>query len=531
MYDIMLIDDDKAIRSHLKSMIAFERLPVRLVCEAGDSETAGEFFQIYRPKIVITDINIPIRSGLELAHEWQKIDPEIRFIVITGYSDIAYARDAVSLGAVELLLKPLQAEDVNKSLEKAIAFFEEARAKQLETLSMESLLVENLSILQRQYAALLLNPSVTKNADAIRSRLSLLEINLSGSLFAVIYASIYSSGTVPDDIEVLLYQVKTICDELLAANGYCCYSFLDDALVLRCIVSWDPGNEESELEACVGKLYEKVSFLLSTEISAGIGVAVERLIDLPLSAAQAQVALESRQISDYDSVVSFQNLKDVPCPVNSEQALSQLRQLLHEDNYEELADVMAATFDSYHEESQLETAREFSIRYASALLADMAGRKLTTEYLQEYSDSLARVLNADNVPVLRTCLINLTRSLMELISQAHADMKNELISSAQQFIVDNIGKRDMSLKMVGSFLGLSEVYFCRLFRKETGMSFTEFRNSERIKAAKIKLADIDKRVSEISDDVGYDNPKYFNYVFKRLVGLTPLEYRRSLRLE
>ena len=115
-YSVMIIDDDASVRERLKSMIAWSDLSANLVCEAEDSDTAQEFYMVYRPQIIITDINIPIISGLELARILQKDDPELRFIIITGYNDFELARQSVDLKATSLLSKPIQAQQINNSL-------------------------------------------------------------------------------------------------------------------------------------------------------------------------------------------------------------------------------------------------------------------------------------------------------------------------------------------------------------------------------------------------------------------------------
>lgn len=531
MYDLMMIDDDKAIRNHLKSMIAFERLPIRLVCEAGDSETAQELFSLHRPKIVITDIKIPIRSGLELAMEWRKIDPEIRFIVVTGYNDITYAREAVSLGAVELLLKPLVADDVNQSLEKAIAYFEQIRQEKLNALSMESLLMDNLPLLQRQYASLLLNPLISKDSTILKKRLRLLEMNLTGTKHAVIYVSVFQNGTVPDDIEATAYRIKAVCDDLLSDQGYNSYSFYDDSYILQCIVSWNQGGEKNTLEDCVGKLHEDVFFLFGIKLYAGIGIPVEVISDLPVSAAQAQLALESLSVSDSDAVADFRNMQDTPFPFDQEQSLDQMHRLFRAGELAELSEMMNETFDTFQTEGQPDSASAFAYKYVSILLSDMSGYRLPADHLQDYAETMAEIFTAESVEALKAQLMRLTVTLLGAMSRTQSERKNGLILAAQQYINENLGNRNMSLSSVSQHIGLSEVYFCRLFRKETGITFSEYLNRQRIEKAKSLLADVSKRVSEVSYEVGYDQPKYFNYVFKKLVGSAPLEYRRSLASE
>ena len=129
MYKTMIIDDDAAVRERLKDIIDWQGLSLDLVCEAGDSDTAIEMYLLYRPKIIISDISIPRISGLELAEVMRKEDADIQFIIITGYHDFEWAKQSVRLGAIDLLSKPVFAETINASLQKAVRYFQAKQKK------------------------------------------------------------------------------------------------------------------------------------------------------------------------------------------------------------------------------------------------------------------------------------------------------------------------------------------------------------------------------------------------------------------
>lgn len=129
MIDVMIIDDDIATRQRLKSMIPWEELNLRLVCEAADSDSARELCLLHCPKIVITDICIPVISGLDLAEELSREDPDIRFIVITGFTDFEYVQKSVRINAVDLLSKPVRPDEVIKSIQKAIQYFDNEKQR------------------------------------------------------------------------------------------------------------------------------------------------------------------------------------------------------------------------------------------------------------------------------------------------------------------------------------------------------------------------------------------------------------------
>lgn len=152
----MIVDDDKFIHDRLKKMIKWEDIGVRLVCEAEDSDTALELFLSYRPKIVISDIKIPIISGLELAKKILEIDPQVRFIIITGYADFELVRTSVRLGAVDLLSKPILPEEIISSLKKAILYFEDLKTEHISSQNIQSLIKENLPLFQEKFLSYLI---------------------------------------------------------------------------------------------------------------------------------------------------------------------------------------------------------------------------------------------------------------------------------------------------------------------------------------------------------------------------------------
>ena len=106
--------------------------------------------------------------------------------------------------------------------------------------------------------------------------------------------------------------------------------------------------------------------------------------------------------------------------------------------------------------------------------------------------------------------------------------QNRLIASAKHYIQEHLSVQNLGLSAVSEKIGLSSIYFCNLFHKEVGISFNEYLNNERIKKARQLLADPSLKIYEVSYAVGYGNPKYFNFIFKKLVKLTPSEYRKTL---
>ena len=186
MYDVMIIDDDQFIRDRLKNMIKWDSIGIRLVCEAQDSDTARELFLLYRPKIIISDIQIPIISGLELAQEISVIDPQVRFIIITGYNDFKYAQTSIRLGAVDLLTKPILPERINASLNKSVAYFEKLKDDHIFSGKLRFLIKKNLPVFQEKFLSYLLKQTRHYTAKEIIDKLTALQMDLTGSYYTIV---------------------------------------------------------------------------------------------------------------------------------------------------------------------------------------------------------------------------------------------------------------------------------------------------------------------------------------------------------
>lgn len=530
MYDLMIIDDDKAIIDHLKSMIEWDRLGLSLVCEAEDSDTALELYLIHHPKIIITDINIPTISGLKLAQKLNEIDPEIRFIIITGYNDFEYVKDSVALGAVELLSKPLLPHEVNGSLQKAIFYFDDLRSKQASAMALQQLLDENTPMLREKYVGYIFKTHSTIDATDIKKRLAALKLDIIGSFYAVILILPDLYRIPSQDIDLLLFSIKNISDEILSKTGFKIFSFTDDSYRLNCLVSWEFENGNEILEEAINKIYEKVNFFFQNKIFAGIGQPVTKITELSVSWNQALTALNYQDVLVTDTIINYKNIErlDAPIVTNKEQMIEELSKHFKMNHIKKISDLLNQYFASLVPDNSetIMKMREFSFKYISTIVAESLSLGINIESISDYSNIFAHIFSCKSILALKQYILELTEKLLEAIFQKRSDSKNQLIEMAKTFVDENLGNKNLNLDMVSNHISLSSIYFCKLFHKEEGISFNEYLNTVRIHQAKKLLAQTSKKVFEISYETGYGNPKHFNYVFKRIEGVTPLEYRK-----
>ena len=522
MIDVMLIDDDVAIRDYMRDIIDWERLELRLVCEAGDSETARELYQLHHPQIVITDINIPIISGLELAKEFIAADKEVRIIVITGYGDFEDVRDSISLGAVDLLSKPIRPEEINGTLQKAINHFAQIRRQFYTEQALNELLKENQSLLQERCIAQLLARPPRNGEEQSRRQLELLSLDFPHRYFAVVRIYLEERS---DEMDGITFSAafKRLCETTFAANGFRVFSYFagqEDRLDM--MVNYPFENGDDRTEAVLAKLLEETRFYFQTGYSAFIGSQVERLSDLYRSAEQADFA---RNIGDGDGVVNYRNIGRMNCTprLGSEQIIAQLLGYARTFNYLEFREAL----DGLCAGAPLESLQAFALE----LLSELSNLCLESGAYPwsnvNYPKTVAELFGAADSDAVCRFLQEACKRMIDTLYQQRTKSKNQLIRMAKGYLRDHLGDPNISLDSVSSHIGLSKIYFCQLFHKEEGVSFNSYLNMERVDRAKLLLRTTSKKIFEISGEVGYNNPKYFNYVFKRLTGVTPLEYRKA----
>lgn len=444
--NVMIIDDDENVRKRLKSLIDWEGLSAQLVCEARDSDTARELFLLHRPKIVITDINIPVISGLDLAEEFQKDDSEVRFIVITGYNDFEMARQAFNLRTVNLLSKPIQADVINESIRKAMNQIMEARKNSISMAALQQLVTNNFPQIQQNYMENLLHGR-NNQPQQVREKLRQLKIPCPGPNYVVVLISLSVSNETEADRETITLLIRDLFVEEAGAKGLTAYAFTDSHMRVNCLVSAETENPNDVLEEIEKTLRKQIKMI--------------RGAYLP---------------------------------------------------------------------DKTQMLRNFLLEYVIKVTDTALLLGLDINKGMQISAVFTHLFKAQNFEQCIREILALTSSLIEQIQEKRISSTNQIIEQAKGHIRENLHDEHLSLEQVSARVALSKIYFCKLFHRTVGMSFVNYLKQERIELAKKLLLNDDLKVFEISVATGFSSPKYFSYVFKQLVGMTPMEFKKKEKI-
>ena len=535
--DIMIVDDDKDIHEYLKETIDWSGLGVRLSCSAMDSITAQELFQLFRPKIVFMDIcisNIHGKTGLDLAKEFYEQDPSIKVIVITGYTDFEYAKEAISIGVMELIQKPLNQKEVKASILKALSTFEQERSKYFAESAIKQIIDNNIDALRRNWAKGLLNGESSKTKSELIEQQRQLSLDVIGKKHVVVKILV-KPKLISSAEDLYSMVIKNYFEAKLTENGFKRIIYLSDQLGLDCLIAWSFDNGDDKLEALLNKLIEESGSNLNIKIKMGVGETVDSIAMIKSSAMEAELCLG---LCDFDNepTLFFQNFKTIDKKETVDfqrNMLGKIEKHVRTFDYKKINQEINETFDNYCEvKYSIEDLRRYAVEYLLLLSKVCETYKAQLSKTEEFNKVIKQVLATRDTSTLKTLLLSMTYEVFGHINKRISDrknQKNQLVMMSKEYVKKHITNSDLGFDEVCEHIGLSKGYFGRLFHKEEGMSFNTYLNKERIWQAKTLLSKTNLRVSEVATESGFDNSKYFSVVFKSLVGVTPLEFRRTKR--
>lgn len=530
MFKVMIIDDDEQVRNRLKSIIDWKNIPIELVCEAADSDTALELYLLHRPKIIVSDINIPIISGLELAEILRKEDPDLQFIIITGYNDFELVRKSVELGAVDLLSKPILPEAINKSLNNVVSLFLKKQQEQSSVDRLTQLVANNLPQMQEIFIAnLVSNPP--EDIASLESQFRQLNIPLKGSYFVVVMLAIRSSATTINH-EALLLLLRDKLTANLKDKAFSALTYIDSHSRLNCIISVSQKSPDNTLEEILTRTKEELHFTTDTQLFVGIGPTVETPGLLYESRSGALTALNYQCVLGNTSVMHYKNMEQLDTVFHSQETIQlRLIQLFRENKPEDIGAIIhnhinvLSTYGSGYQQS----IQNFLFEYVHSITSEALRLGLTMERIDSYVPTIMQLVQNTFSNSTVDSVLKLTQQILSCLFQRHTNEGNRLISMAKEYIQNNLHDEGLSLESVSDYVSLSRIYFCKLFHQVEGISFNAYLKRERINKAKDLLQNTSMKIFEVSNAVGFSNAKYFSFAFKQTVGITPGDFQKLPR--
>ena len=537
MYSVLIVDDEPIIRRGIKNVIDWKSRDMVVAGDARNGREALEVFEKLNPDIVVTDINMPEIDGLELSEILLERNPKLKIIILTGYDDFEYAKKACSLGITEYILKPIEIDDLVNALEKAKKEIENENKIKSRLEEFERELQNNLPIIRENFLICL--TTGMKPESIGKTNNDMLDIDTDGCFFQVVVVDIDSSnvsGEFRGKEKVLTFALKTLCrsfvDELQI--GWTFYNSYGQVTIL-----FYTDKEKAYFEKSICKISEELQQQAVSEFnltfSIGIGRAYKGLDMIKQSFEEAREALEHRFLLGENSIMFIGDIQNTFC----------------EKKWKELFDVqkrILSRISEGREKEALLLLREFSQLvkmninlsplWVKSKCNELAGNiyflaiELGIDFDGKYNwlDSIHqevyKSVSAENVFSIMEKLVCV---VIGKVLQIRNKKATKLIEMSREFIEQNYEK-DISISDIVENLYVTPNYFSHMFKKETGEGCVEYISRIRVEKAKKLLKETLHLNYQIAEMTGFKDANYFSLIFKKYVGVSPMEYRNGKKL-
>ncbi|NUU78399.1 response regulator [Paenibacillus xylanilyticus] len=566
MYRVLLVDDEEDVREGLVVEVDWEALDLRIVGLAENGREALEMAERVEPDIVVTDISMPFMDGLELARRLRERNPLVKVVILTGYDEFDYARQAVSLSVDEYLLKPFSAGHLTELLTRLRAQMASEVAERKDVQQLRDHYYTSLPLVQADLMATLLHRQ--KPPAYIHGQAKQCGLDLQGERYGVSVLTLHLEGDgkkngghegtfkselagagqrsvetdkhetggslrQSEDAELKQFAALNIASEVWTEHGAGHAFMHQEAIVLLFVDRWGHPEGEKRQQQALENVIRSMNHYLRIPATVGSGAMVDTLTDVKHAYEDALLALDYRLVPGTDSLIY---IADVERQTAGKLRFDELKQqaltrCLKAGTQVELEDALRIIFREITVEHGRGDIQLYLIEVLTTVwkAAQASGEDMEDIFgagFQLYADlfRLPGLFEAQS-KVRDVCML-----VQHRIASGRQHVYKDIVEQALLFTKEHYADPDLSIQKVCGHLHISSGYFCGIFKKEVQLTFLQYLMQIRMEAAKELLRSTELKSFEIAERVGFAEPNYFSFCFKKHIGISPKEYRKQSAL-
>lgn len=523
---LIIADDEPLVLVGLQSMIGWNELGIEIVGVARNGKQLEEAIAKERPDLVITDIKMPIKSGLEVLKECSRTYGRIPlFILLTSYEEFSFVKEALTLQAVDYLVKlELTQQSLRASVTKALDLLEELKAERGHTFPL--LERSAMQSFRDKFFVRLFN-GLVDSRSAFDKQKQELQISFDKSWYAVCYVEIRSKQEEPE--VNLYYSTIGMLKETLGRylTTYITSLDLHHLAITFCLTEEQAEHYKTIIRQVLEKTLQVIYNYFSVQLVCCVGLTVQDPYHLNESFLSARQLLASS--SDERTILVAERKSAEGASFNLGPFKVRLTRAFEELDADQLANVIEDIAKELEVQNisplqAVETASNI-LFMAITLLPD--GQNLVQGAFLEESGGYRQIYSSATTAQCSTYLRQLATGLAEQLQSRKQDYRAKVVANIQQYIKENV-KRKLNLTEVALLFGFSQNYLSSLFSRYSGCSFVEYTTGAKIAAAKEMMAQGDYKIYEVADKLGFESSFYFSKVFKKVEGVSPRQYLQHL---
>ena len=543
MLKTFLVEDEVVIREMIKKMIPWEQYGFELAGEAADGEMALPLILKSKPDLLITDIKMPFMDGLTLCRLVKKELPDIRIVILSGYDDFNYAKQAISIGVEDYLLKPITKNAFIERLKEIHNRYEHEKTQRE--------YYEKFRLEMQEYEK---NASRDFFETLVRADSDLAELyRRADKLNLDIVAEAYNILIFTPDTSEGNYNSYEECSDWEAEvqdkintyflNHPVAILFRHQVFSYAILVKGQKDTIEKNTEECVKAIQDIMDQTeRRTDWFIAVGKSADRLSMLGHSYRTAVRANSFRYLYD-GHILDYQSLeaqKENPSDSRREDSVQLrnvninalnpaiLQKFLSSGLAEEVDDFNRDYFNAIGQEPMSSLVfRNYvvlNVRFSVLSFLKKLGcddSEISGQEMENIMDETGKTIEA----AVAYCG-KILKKAIALRDENAGNQNRSVLKLAVDFIDHNYMDEEISLNKAAHVANVSANHFSALFSQNMGQTFTEYLTDLRMSKAKELLRCTAMRSSEIAGEVGYKDAHYFSYLFKKTQGMTPSEYRK-----
>ena len=536
-HNILIGDDEQLIRQGLRARIEYLGIDVDEIFEAENGLMALRLQEEHPIDVVITDIRMPDMDGLELIQEMQKKNNQIKFVVLSGYAEFSYAETAIRLGVKAYLLKPVSNDDLKAAFDKAYKEMEQTASVRQEV-QMKKRMDREKQVYQQEKALNALFSS--QEAGAVtREQLCKLcgydEKMWAGGAESVLYLAILHINKEsfehqrfrPVDHELVRFMIRNIFEEIQAPCEKLLVNSLSDTRQMYGIFI---GDDKKKLRMEVERIYLRMRSVLEKKMGIYLTIGVSRCRSQleGKETSEARQALKQRIIYGKANIYFYEDIRILG---EQEFPVSQLHLLEQYIEHNEIFKVKNLVQEIFSEELVKKYGSAYLrimwIRILNLLLHHYERRGRNAAEIEKMLQNYNLLDRIQSLQEIRQKIIEMVMECVSTESVADANARSK-IQMAIGYIQEHFAE-NLTVNVLAEHYGMSPNYFSSMFKKEMSRSAVNYITELRINQARELLYHSELSVVDISKKVGYEDSQYFFRVFKKYLGMTPLQYREESR--
>lgn len=531
MLKVFLAEDEFIIREGIKNNIDWQAHGYEFCGEASDGELAFPLIQKTRPDILITDIKMPFVDGLALSRLVKKELPETEIIILSGYEEFDYAKEAIQIGVARYLLKPINGETLLQEIDSVAEIIlgkqkeKEIREKYQKEME-ENSLRDQMDLFQHLVTGDCSMEELLSVADK-------LDLKIMAPWYSIVLLKIQS---MKHDYEEYSGSIVVVDERIAKLAEPEHVLVFDRALEGRAFLFKADSEEEllAYQKEYLGDVKEVLSGYANLRYFGGIGTPVNRLREIPASFEDASHAFAHRYLVAESCILDSSLLMQEGAAeqedfrisaVNPEQIdRAKMQEFLRTGDLDEViyfVDEFFGKLDGGAMKSRI--FRQYITMDAYFSIADfLKGLGLQKDEI-EAPDQDSSILQDEKSAM--DYIVRIMNKALVLREKRASSRYEDVVSEVIHYIEDNYAQEELSLNLLASHVNFSPNHLSMIFSQQTGQTLIRYLTDYRMNRAKELLRCSSKKSSVISMEVGYKDPHYFSYLFKKTQGMTPTQYR------